>query len=110
VAPLLSREVPVTELLQPRLGSAVVSTRGPAIGGEKPQPSVEANDPATQSRNKRLFGVMLGTLQKFKKDLSAADEKVTAALFIANPSGLLRVHVSSSPGSIDSGPPPPRLC
>jgi pinin len=61
---------------KPRLGSAVVSTRGPAIGGEKPQPSVESNDPATQKRNKRLFGVMLGTLQRFKKDLTAADDKL----------------------------------
>jgi len=57
-----------------RLSSSVVPLRPPPAIGDKPV--AKAIDAATQSRNKRLFGrQLLGTLQKFKKEINAVSQK-----------------------------------
>jgi len=55
---------------KPKLTSAIVSTNPVPVVGEKPRPSLNTNSTEAKSRNKKLFGVILGTLNSFKSDIT----------------------------------------
>jgi len=62
---------------KPKVHSAIVSHTPVAVVGEKPRPSLDASSKEAKSRNKRVFGLVLSTLQGFKTDLN---KKSQAAL------------------------------
>jgi hypothetical protein len=58
---------------KPAVSSSVVATRATAEAAAEKEKASGPVDEATKTRNKRLFGrALFGTLQAFKKDLSAA--------------------------------------
>lgn len=65
-------------LFQPAVSSSVVATRATAEAAAEKEKASGPVDEATKTRNKRLFGrALFGTLQAFKKDLSASTPLVT---------------------------------
>lgn len=57
----------------PKITSAVVKVNADRTT-EKPTPSLDVNNEEVKKRNKKMFGVLLGTLQQFKKDIEQHTE------------------------------------
>jgi len=62
---------------KPKLTSTVVSVNPIPVVGEKPTPSLQVDDHQLKQRNRKMFDVLRGTLQQFKKDISVKTESLS---------------------------------
>jgi hypothetical protein len=60
--------------VKPKITSAVISLNPIPVIGEKPTPSLNVEDKQLKQRNKKMLGVILGTLNKFQKDMSSKND------------------------------------
>jgi len=62
--------------VKPKVTSAIVSTTPVPQVGEKPRPSLDTSNKESKSRNRKLFGVLVTTLNQFKTDIAKKSEAV----------------------------------
>jgi len=62
------------ETRKPKLTSALGAHNPVPVVGEKPKPSLDTSSAEMKSRNKKMFGVLVGTLQTFKSQIQKKTE------------------------------------
>jgi len=62
------------EIRRPKLNSALGAHNPIPSFGEKPKPALDSSSEEMKSRNRKLFGVMVGTLQQFKSQIQRKTE------------------------------------
>jgi len=62
------------ETRRPKLNSALGAHNPIPSFGEKPKPALDTSSEEMKSRNRKLFGVMVGTLQQFKSQIQRKTE------------------------------------